>query len=55
MDVPNNFSVSKKPNKAEAAIMHLTQNIIALKAKDKDSPGEKYILQVTSTKPRASE
>jgi len=43
--------VTKKPNKAEAAIMHLTQNIVALKAKDKDSPGEKYILQVTHPRP----
>jgi len=40
----NNFKVTKKPNKAEAAIMHPEQNIIALKAK---VDANKFILQVT--------
>mmetsp|Transcript_22407 Transcript_22407/g.19331 ORF Transcript_22407/g.19331 Transcript_22407/m.19331 type:complete len:92 (+) Transcript_22407:42-317(+) len=33
----NNFNVTKKPNKAESALMHPDQNIIALKAKQGDN------------------
>lgn len=41
----NGFKFNKKPNKAEAAIMHPEQNIIALKAKVGDN---KFILQVNN-------
>jgi len=33
IEMDNNFKYTKKPNKADAALMHPTQNIIALKAK----------------------
>jgi len=45
----NNFKFTKKPNKAEAAIMHPEQNIIALKAK---VDANKFILQVWSLEPQ---
>ena len=40
----NNFKMSRKPNKAEAALMHPLQNIIALKAKSEAGAG--HIVQV---------
>jgi hypothetical protein len=33
IDLKNNFNITRKPNKSEGALMHITDNIIALKAK----------------------
>ncbi len=46
VDVQKGFSVSRKPsNKAEGLIMHLTQNIVALKAPN-EALGRGHILQI---------
>jgi len=47
----NNFKFNKRPNKAESAMMHPTQNIIALKARTE--PGaDKFVIQVWSMEPQ---
>lgn len=38
--------MSRKPNKAEAALMHPAQNIIALKAKSESAGG--HVVQVSA-------
>ena len=46
IEVENNFKFTKKPNKADGALMHPLQNIIALKAKSEVQQGTGNILQV---------
>jgi len=43
-EIDNGFKVTRKPNQSDAALMHVDQNIIALKAQKKDVAG--VILQV---------
>lgn len=47
----NNFKVTKKTNKSEAALMNPDSPVIALKAKVDDS-GEKFIIQIWQTEPQ---
>jgi clathrin heavy chain len=42
--VSNNFKITRKPNKADAAIMNPSENIIALRAKNVAGTGQ--VLQV---------
>jgi hypothetical protein len=39
IELENNFNFSRKPNKAEAALMHPTKNILALKARNEQGNG----------------
>ena len=45
VELDNNFNYTRMASKAEAALMHPSQNIIALKAKTEGV--DKYIVQVT--------
>lgn len=44
IEVSNNFKITRKPNKADAAIMNPSENIIALRAKNVAGTGQ--VLQV---------
>ena len=44
VEMDNNFQSTRKPNKADAALMHPLQNIVALRAKNDSGNGT--IIQV---------